>query len=108
MVVTRLPATDATGRAQDRTATPSTSTVQAPHSDSPQPYFVPVKSRSSRNTSSKGRSGSVLAVRGWPFSVKLMVLSITGTRVLFAVTKTLPALTDVEQKLASFFLRGVA
>src|SRR2546428_8267680 len=97
MVVTRLPATDATERAQDRTATPSTSTVQAPHWDSPQPYFVPVRSRSSRNTSSRSRSGSVVTALDWPFSVNVMDLSITGTRFLLDATTEILSPTVVEQ-----------
>ena len=36
---------DEIGRVQDRIATPSTSTVQAPHSAMPQPYLVPTRFR---------------------------------------------------------------
>ena len=43
MVVTRAPRTWPTGTRQDVTATPSTSTVHAPHSPSPHPSFVPVR-----------------------------------------------------------------
>ena len=41
MVVTCLPATDAKGVTQERTAMPSTCTVQAPQRAMPQPNLVP-------------------------------------------------------------------
>src|SRR5690349_15223300 len=53
-------------------------TVHAPHRPSPQPNFVPVKCRSSRRTSSKGRSGSVVIVRASPLTVRCMVLSMAS------------------------------
>jgi hypothetical protein len=52
------PAAAATGVAHERMGSPSTCTVHAPHWAMPQPYFVPVNPRSSRNTQSKGVSGS--------------------------------------------------
>src|ERR1051325_2184108 len=55
---------------------PFSNTVQARHWPSPQPYFVPVNSRSSRSTSSSGRSGSVATVRRLPLTVKWMVAVI--------------------------------
>src|SRR5438132_8528746 len=61
---------------QEATLLPPTSTVQARHLPSPQPYLVPVNSKSSRRTSSSGRSGSVVTVLGCPFTVKLKVFSI--------------------------------
>ena len=42
-----------TGVTQEKIALLSRSTVQAPHSPSPQPYFVPVNPRSSRSTSNR-------------------------------------------------------
>src|SRR5438552_2723194 len=50
MVVIRLPAAFDTGVMHDRTGSPSSRTVQAPHWPSPHPYLVPVRSRSSRST----------------------------------------------------------
>src|SRR5215831_8654162 len=47
-----------TGVMQDRAATPSTCTVQAPQSATPQPNLVPVMPRTSRNTQSSGVSPS--------------------------------------------------
>jgi hypothetical protein len=49
-VVTSDCATWLTGVTQERVATPSTSTVQAPHCDSPQPNFAALSSRSLRST----------------------------------------------------------
>src|SRR5262249_49594310 len=49
MVVTSLPATSAIWTWHERTASPSTRTVQAPQWLSPQPYLVPVSSSSVRN-----------------------------------------------------------
>src|SRR6185437_3138487 len=51
-------------------------TVQARHWPSPQPYLAPVNCNSSRRTSSNGRCGSVITVRDFPFTVKVMVASI--------------------------------
>src|SRR5262245_18502275 len=58
MVVTRLPTAADIGTTHERTGLPSRCTVQAPHSDCPQPYFVPVRPRKSRMTHSRGMSGS--------------------------------------------------
>jgi hypothetical protein len=58
MVVTDLPTTSPTTMPHDRTASPFTCTVQAPHIEMPQPNFVPVKPSSSRMTQSSGISGS--------------------------------------------------
>ena len=46
------------GVMQDRVATPSICTVQAPHSAMPQPNFVPVMPSTSRNTQRSGVSPS--------------------------------------------------
>src|SRR5665213_1271959 len=58
MVVIFLPCAERKGVRQDRTGRPSRSTVQAPHWPSPHPYFVPVRSSSSRKTYNSGRSAS--------------------------------------------------
>src|SRR5260221_3517902 len=47
-----------TGVIQERVATPSTCTVQAPQSAIPQPNFVPVMPSTSRNTQRRGVSPS--------------------------------------------------
>src|SRR3546814_10276689 len=58
MVVTALPATSPTAVTQERVATPSTCTVQAPHIAMPQPNLVPVSPSSSRMTQSRGVSSA--------------------------------------------------
>src|SRR5262245_25960594 len=57
-IVVISPPTSPTRSEQDRTATPSTCTVQAPHTAIPQPYFGPVNPSSSRSTQSSGMSSS--------------------------------------------------
>ena len=56
MVVMSLPAAADTGTEQERIATPSMWTVQAPHWAMPQPNFVPVNPSSSRSAHSSGMS----------------------------------------------------
>src|SRR3954447_11788309 len=53
MVSTLRPAHSSASTRHDSTGSPSSSTVQAPHSPSSQPCLVPVRPRSSRRTSSK-------------------------------------------------------
>src|SRR3977135_1364891 len=48
-----LLATRPTGMMKERVGKPSIKTVQAPHSPSPQPYLLPVRSRSLRSTPSR-------------------------------------------------------
>src|SRR6202171_1264237 len=66
MVVICLPATALTGTEQERIATPSIWTVQAPHWAMPQPYLVPVMPIVSRNTQSSGVVSSTSALWDWP------------------------------------------
>src|SRR6185369_7571097 len=61
------------GTMHERVATPPTCTVHAPHALMPQPNFVPVIFRSSRNTQSSGVEGSTFTSRCCPFTVKLKV-----------------------------------
>src|SRR5262245_15092073 len=75
MVRMVLPSARAAGVRQEKTRVPSTSTEQAPHWLSPQPYLAPVSCSSSRSTSSNDRPRSVVTVRRWPFTVKLIVAS---------------------------------
>jgi hypothetical protein len=72
MVVIFLPATLDMGVTQERAATPSICTVQAPHNAMPHPNFVPVMFNVSRSTQSSGISGATSTVCGLPFSTKLM------------------------------------
>jgi hypothetical protein len=64
MVLTAFPCAARTGITHERTALPSTWTVQAPHWAMPQPYLVPVSPRTSRKTQSSGISGSTSTVYG--------------------------------------------
>ena len=68
-----LPTAADTGSAQERTASPSTSTVQAPQTPMPQPYLAPGRSRWPRRTQSSGISGSTSTVRGRPFTFNLSI-----------------------------------
>src|SRR5215472_994038 len=66
------PETVETRVVQERVASPSTCTVQAPHSDMPQPNFVPVRPSVSRNTHKSGVSGATSTDRSFPFTVNEM------------------------------------
>src|SRR5450830_1051314 len=69
MVVMADASTETIGVMHERTARPSTCTVQAPHRPMPQPNLVPVNLTISRNTHSKGVCGSVSTVWAWPLTV---------------------------------------
>ena len=78
MVTMRLPATRAhLGDAGADVVAPSTSTVQAAHCPSPQPYLVPVKSRSSRKTLSSVRSALASTRRRVPLTSSSVILAIS-------------------------------
>src|SRR5260370_25020789 len=57
-----------TAMLHDRTALPSTITVQQPHCERPQPNFGPFSPSSPRNTYNSGVLGSVSTTRGLPFT----------------------------------------
>src|SRR5215831_15999667 len=59
--------------AQERPDSPSTWTVQAPHSATPQPYFVPVSPNSSRRYQSSGIDGSPSKDCAWPLTCNLTI-----------------------------------
>src|SRR5215471_9957138 len=82
MVVICAPAAALTGSEQDRVATPSTWTVQAPHWAMPQPYFVPVIPIHSLMTHSNGVSGSTSTSFGFPLMVRLTIPFLLGRGVL--------------------------
>ena len=67
-MVSTAPFTVEIGVTQERTAFPSTSTVQAPHCASPQPNLGPFNSRSLRRTYSRGVSASTDTSRAVPFT----------------------------------------
>src|SRR5215467_8367099 len=72
-----MPSMDVT---QERVATPSICTVQAPQSAIPQPNFVPVMPSTSRNTHNRGVSPSTSTVRSIPLT--LMVIVIATSRLI--------------------------
>ena len=76
MVTMRLPATLPTLVMHERVGTPSISTVHAAHCPSPQPYLVPVRSRSSRRTLRSVRSGSASMRRLEPLTSSSVILAI--------------------------------
>src|SRR5688572_25723817 len=69
------PCTCATGTRHEFTASPSTSTVHAPHSPSPQPSFVPVSPHSSRSTSRRRVSGCAFTATVLRLIFKRIVVS---------------------------------
>src|SRR5712692_5456952 len=93
MVLILQPSACSAGTRQLLTMAPSSSTVQAPHSPSPQPSFVPVSFSSSRITSSKRAMGYACTRRFSPFTTKerSTLLALSGTRGL------LPALERFHQ-----------
>src|SRR5882672_8595665 len=78
MVVTDFPATSDTGIEHERTASPSICTVQAPQVAMPQPNFVPVSLRCSRNTQSSGVSGAASTSYRCPLMVKATIGLLPG------------------------------
>ena len=58
----------------ESTGTPSTWTVQMPHSASWQPILVPVRPRSSRRTSASVRDSGTSRTRAMPLTVSLSSL----------------------------------
>src|SRR5512137_2572233 len=68
MVVIRCPVASLTGSWQDRTGSPSRSTVHAPHCDRPQPNLVPVSASVSRRTQRRGVSAATSTFSLRPFT----------------------------------------
>ena len=77
MVVTSESPMLSIGVMQERTGSPSTWTVQAPHSAMPQPNFVPVMPSTSRNTQRSGVSPSTSTLCALPLT--LMVKAIASS-----------------------------
>src|SRR5262244_1985378 len=78
MVVIFAWATADTGTEQERTASPSTWTVHAPHCATPQPYLVPVRPTCSRSTHSSGVSGSTCTSRTRPLMLSFAMDGLRG------------------------------
>src|SRR5215472_6666065 len=77
MVVMCLSATALTGSEHERMGTPSTCTVQAPHSAIPQPYLVPIRPSVSRSTQSRGVSESTSTSQARPLTVRRAIPSLS-------------------------------
>src|ERR1700756_1471044 len=73
MVVICLPAASLTAMQQERIATPSIWTVQAPHCAMPQPYLVPVSPTFSLIAQSSGVSGSTSTLTDFPLIVRFAI-----------------------------------
>src|ERR1700730_2693579 len=73
-----LPVERETGSIHDRTARPSTNTVQAPHCPSPQPNRGLFIERLSRRTYRRGQSGSASTVCSRPLIFSEMRLTETS------------------------------
>ena len=67
VVVTACLPTSPTATPHERTAWPSSITVQAPQIASPQPNLVPVRLSSSRRYQSSASVGSTSVLWSWPF-----------------------------------------
>src|SRR5678815_2547519 len=80
MVVIFLPSAALTGMTHERTGLPSICTVHAPHCAMPQPYLVPVKPSTSRNTHNSGVPPSTSTSCDAPLTVmvKTMVSSFSS------------------------------
>src|SRR5215471_5021188 len=74
IVVTFFAPTLETEVPQERTATPSRWTVQAPHCCRPQPNLVPVKPIASRMTQSSGVSGLTSTLYCLPLTVREIIV----------------------------------
>jgi hypothetical protein len=74
IVVIRRPSASPIVIRQLRSASPSTWTMQAPQSPSPQPYLVPVRFAASRSAQSSGVSGSMWKRTGRPLTVMLVMV----------------------------------
>jgi hypothetical protein len=73
MVVTSLPSALATGTEQERCATPSMWSVQAPHNPAPQPNLVPVSPADSLITHNNGADSAPSYEKGLPFNLNLTI-----------------------------------
>src|ERR1044072_1026357 len=98
MVVIFLPAASLTCIEHERTACPSTCTVQAPHCATPHPYFVPVRPTCSRITHSSGVVGSTSTLCDCPLMVSATMCPPAHPPVSFPVANS-----RAKSLLAGFF-----
>jgi hypothetical protein len=78
MVAILAPDRAAIGVTQDRTGSPLTWTVQAPHWAMPQPNLVPVRPSSSRSTHSSGVSGAAFTATALPLMSNVDVMAFAS------------------------------
>src|SRR5437763_2147085 len=78
IVVTVAPSHCTASSKQARALSPSTSTVQAPHTPCSQPTWVPVSPRSSRRKSLSARRGSISRSTTTPLTVRRVPMAILG------------------------------
>src|SRR5512143_1474203 len=72
IVVMDFPTTDAAGLTHERTGSPSTSTVQAPHCAMPHPNLVPVSPSASRSAQRSGVSSGIATSWTLPLTVSFI------------------------------------
>src|SRR6476660_7460718 len=85
MVVISEPCTRCTGVRHDRVGVPFTWTVHAPHCPMPHPYFVPLRSTTSRRTQSSGMSAGTSTVLDFPLTLNMIVMGDWGRGLLLHV-----------------------
>src|SRR5512134_1238598 len=78
MVTISLPCALPAGVTQERAASPSRCTVQAPHCAAPQPNFVPVSPTTSRSAQSRGIAGSASIANSRLFTISFIPLLLAG------------------------------
>jgi hypothetical protein len=76
MVLMSAPFSSDTSTWQERVSVPPRCTEQAPHCPIPQPYFVPLRSSTSRSTHRSGVSGATSTVVGFPLTLKLTIMRV--------------------------------
>src|ERR1700726_826998 len=82
MVLTSCPSAMTASVVQDLTALPSRCTTQAPHCEVSHPTWVPVSRRFSRSNCTRRGRGSILALKGLPFTVR-EILAIQHSLLLY-------------------------
>src|SRR5689334_23305933 len=105
IVVTERPETSLTAVMQARVAAPSTCTVHAPHSATPQPYLVPLSPSSSRKYQSSGIDGSPSNDCSWPLTRNLTMACPPG---LLPMCDSIPEGADPATSLNSRKFRSAA
>src|ERR1700722_1976315 len=87
MVTISFPCAAETVKEQDRTALPSSSTVQAPHWAMPQPYLVPVRPISLRSAHSSGISASISRLCCSPLTLRVIMAGLREVRPRIHITE---------------------